>query len=341
DNVTNREVASTILGNAGLIVDMASNGEEAVEAVRRSDYDAVLMDIQMPVMNGYEATRVIRNEVGLKDLPIIAVTAHAMEGDREKCMESGMNDYIVKPIDAQQLFSTLAKWIKEDERAATMIAQGEKDIDDGIDDPLPDTLPGIHIESSIRRLGGNKKLFRKLLAGFAQEYADAASEIKDAVSRRDMERARQLAHTLKGVAGTLSAEELVRATQALERAIGQGETGYLDGLLVAFESALRRVVESAGSLKGDVGDWDFSKPWDDGTEVDPMKVAPLLQELSRLLQDNDFEAEDCLEQIRAQVGVSRFRTEMRRLEGQIDRFDFKSAQATLAGMAQALGVSVE
>ncbi|MDY6989880.1 MAG: response regulator [Thermodesulfobacteriota bacterium] len=341
DNLTNQEVASTMLGNVGMVVDIANNGEEAVKAVGLSDYDAVLMDIQMPVMSGYEATRLIRNNERCKDLPIVAVTAHAMEGDREKCIESGMNDYLVKPIDTQQLFSILTKWMKQDEKAAGLVTHGEKDSHDGVEEALPDLLPGINVESGTRRLGGNKKLFGKLLAGFAEEHVDAASEIRDALSRGDMEHARRMAHTLKGVAGSLSAEELLRATQALELEIVQGKTGHLDGLLVDFESALNLVVESARRAKRNVDEWGLCEASDEGTEVDPLKVAPLLKELSWLLQENDLEAEDCLGQIRKQVGASGLRADIGRLEDQIDRFDFKSAQETLAGMAQALGIDME
>jgi CheY-like chemotaxis protein len=115
DNEINQQVARELLEGAGLPVAIATNGEEAVGAVKKKDFEAVLMDVQMPVMDGYQATREIRKDERLKGLPIIAMTAHAMTGDREKCLKAGMNDYVSKPIDPDELFFTLVKWIKPGE----------------------------------------------------------------------------------------------------------------------------------------------------------------------------------------------------------------------------------
>ncbi len=111
DNEINQQVAMEILADAGLIVSLANNGQEAVDAVEANRFDAVLMDVQMPVMDGYTATRTIRRDPRFKDLPIIAMTAHAMAGDQEKSTAAGMNDHVTKPIDPEQLFATLARWI--------------------------------------------------------------------------------------------------------------------------------------------------------------------------------------------------------------------------------------
>ena len=149
DNEINQQVAEEILEQAGLVVRIANNGKEAVEMVKAGNFDVVLMDIQMPVMGGFEATQEIRRDERFKDLPIIAMTAHAMAGDREKSIEAGMNDHVTKPIDPDQLISALVKWIKP----------GEREISEGVceslienkkaEDILPSELPGISIASGL------------------------------------------------------------------------------------------------------------------------------------------------------------------------------------------------
>ena len=111
DNQINQQLAQEILQEAGATVTIANNGQEALNCLNDHSFDLVLMDVQMPVMDGYQATQAIRNEMGLTDLPIIAMTAHAMESDQEKCLEAGMNDYIAKPVELDQLFSIITRWI--------------------------------------------------------------------------------------------------------------------------------------------------------------------------------------------------------------------------------------
>ena len=180
DNELNQQVAMEILAGAGMIVSLAGNGQEALDAVQANRYDAVLMDVQMPVMDGYTATRIIRRDLRFKDLPIIAMTAHAMAGDQEKSAAAGMNDHVTKPIDPKQLYAVLARWISaspppaEETRAPEMIppdADG-KALDDSAPisaeaQPFPDALEGFDLMAGLSRLQGNKALYRKLLTGFA------------------------------------------------------------------------------------------------------------------------------------------------------------------------------
>ncbi len=179
DNIINQQIATEILESAGITVKIANNGEDAVEAVSRSSYDAVLMDLEMPKMNGLEATKIIRNSD--HKTPVIAMTAHAMESDREKCFQAGMNDYVTKPIDVVQLFSTLLRWIKPESGNLKLETRNLK-LETGNPEPgthnscfqFPYSLPGIDIKSGLERLGGNKKLFRELLIKFFKNYMNAA-----------------------------------------------------------------------------------------------------------------------------------------------------------------------
>lgn len=219
DNAINQQVAMEILSNAGIEVATANNGREAIQAVAEmTPYDAVLMDVQMPEIDGYEATRFIREDLMLKDLPIIAMTAHAMKGDREKCLKAGMNDYITKPINTDQLFTTLARWIKKPKIQQIETATNPpSQIIPHYDFPI--SLPGIDIDSCLKRIGGNHILFAKLLIEFTKNYATAADDIKNAIERGDFESARQLVHTIKGIAGNFSAKDLYAASLNLEMGI--------------------------------------------------------------------------------------------------------------------------
>jgi CheY-like chemotaxis protein len=252
DNVINQEVAVGILSAEGITVDVANNGVEAVDMVGRKSYDAVLMDMQMPEMDGYDAARRIREDDSLADLPIIAMTAHAMEGDREKCLNAGMNDYVTKPIDPKQLFEVLGNWVEVEsppdssEHAATEPAA----------QPALPELPGFDTAAALARLGGNEPLYRKLLTDLARGHRDDCDKIREAIAAGDLEAARRIAHTLKGVAGNLSAQALQQAAAEAEsmlRAIADGtpDTDLDQGLaelgrvVAASIDAIHRAIPEA------------------------------------------------------------------------------------------------
>jgi CheY-like chemotaxis protein len=219
DNLINQEVAVNILAEVGVQVDVANNGLEALEALRRQAYDSVLMDMQMPEMDGYEAMGVIRQDRRWEGMPIIAMTAHAMQGDRERCLTAGADDYVSKPIDPDRLFATLKRWIRVEEGRAGQVPEprprAPAQTDAGVGHPL-ERLSGFHVPEALGRLRGNEALYCKLLKGFAQDNQDTVERIGAALDSRDLKAAHALVHTLKGVAGNLSALELLQATRALE-----------------------------------------------------------------------------------------------------------------------------
>ena len=242
DNEINQQIADEILTGAGLRVSIANNGKEAVQAVTEGAFDAVLMDIQMPVMDGYIATREIRKDDRFKDLPVIAMTASAMVQDRENAIEAGMNDHVSKPIDIDELFSTLLKWVhpREGEMpddSAPVLEKKSKD------DEIPE-LEGIDTKSGIARVGGNKKLYRKILIKFYTDYSEATTEILDAIGQNDQELARRLAHTVKGVSGNIGAGDLQEIAGQLESAITDGETDHARSLIPSFETRLKAIMLS-------------------------------------------------------------------------------------------------
>jgi CheY-like chemotaxis protein len=234
DNEINQQVAKEILVGAGLNVSLAGNGQEAIEAIQENEYDAVLMDVQMPVMDGYTATKAIRKwESGMRNkaadpIPIIAMTAHAMAGDEDKSLQAGMNGHVTKPIDPGQLFGTLQKWIQPGKKrvkseppevSAAVIAADASEPDP---DKFPSALPGFDLQDGLKRLQWNEKLYRKLLLNFDAKYAGAAGDIRQALDAENFAQAHSLVHNLKGLAGNLAAVDLQAAAIEMEKQVKGG-----------------------------------------------------------------------------------------------------------------------
>jgi len=259
DNEINQQVAGEILEGAGLNITLANDGQEAVNAVKESDYDAVLMDVQMPVMDGYTATREIRKDDHFKELPIIAMTAHAMTGDEDKSLQAGMNDHVTKPIDPDQLFSTLQKWIQPSEKRAQVqqpevpVERIESDKVVPEEDELPESLPGFDLAAGLSRLMGNKRLYRKLLVDFGTKYTETASEIRETLAANDFEQAHSLVHNLKGLAGNLEATNVQAAAVKMEKLVkGQSEKTVsekeLEEKIAEMEDALSQALDAVQTL---------------------------------------------------------------------------------------------
>jgi PAS domain S-box-containing protein len=227
DNAINQQVAREILEAAGFLVDLAGNGQDALAAVETHPYDAVLMDIQMPVMDGYTATREIRRTHRFEDLPIIAMTAHALADDARKSLDAGMQDHIAKPIDPQRLFTVLDRWITplrakkagEGEGRAPSRTSDYHQTEGTDEEALPTSLSGFDLAAGLKRLQGNQRLYRKLLADFSRTCADAIVQIREAIAAGAFHQAHARLHSLKGVAGNLEARSLLEAAVAVEKQI--------------------------------------------------------------------------------------------------------------------------
>ena len=316
---------------------------KAVSAVGESEFEAVLMDIQMPVLDGYEATRRIRSDPRFKDLPIIAMTASVLAGDQERALAAGMNEHVSKPVDPQQLFSTLMKYIESGKRQAPIEISPQKRFSKNTDEDSSPDLPGIDTESGLSRVGGNLNMFRKLLAKFSARHTGGEEEIKSALKDGDIELAKRLAHTLKGVSGTIGAMDLYAAAGDLEAALKDGKTEDFESLLDKFALALNQVLGSIDSL-------DRSKEpsppsgeelEDDGNVMDIAGVKPLMMELAALLRVNDMEALDCLEAHKKHLGNTGLTNELTKLEEKIEQYDFESALEGLNKMAKSLTINLE
>ncbi len=287
DNEINQQVAKEILEGADLIVSLADDGQQAVDLVRKNPYDVVLMDIQMPVMDGYAATQEIRNlKSEIRNIPIIAMTAHAMAGDEDKSLQAGMNGHVTKPIDPDQLFSTLQKWIQPaDKRIPTQEAEISAEREAVIqasaevpkDPRLPDSLPGFNLAEGLSRLQGNQKLYRKLLLDFGAKYTAVATQIRKTLDNRDFKQAHSLVHNLKGLAGNLAASALQAAAVEMEKLVKGDQKKaasqkQLDQKFATLEKSLNQALEAVQTL-GPVPAEKTKRPSADAMTAIPPEVA--------------------------------------------------------------------
>ncbi|MEO5935278.1 MAG: response regulator [Duganella sp.] len=246
DNSINQQVASEILQRAGVRVDLAASGEEAARMIHARKYDAVLMDIQMPDMDGYQATALIRADERHAALPIIAMTAHAVAGYRERCLSMDMNDYVTKPIDPDTLYAVLATWVEPDPGRPPADETDAPRAGATAPAAAPGPRPGIDMDAALERLGGHGALLTRLLGLFAHDFGATLQHIHDAIDHGDLTRAAELVHKIRGAAGNISAPELFAAATALEERL-RAQEAALPELLRAFAQAFELVMGSAHS----------------------------------------------------------------------------------------------
>jgi len=341
DNEINQQVAQEILESVGFVVEIANNGKEGVEMVMASSYDVVLMDVQMPVMDGYEATREIRKMPEYNELPILAMTASAMVNDIEQATKEGMNDHIAKPIDPPQLYSTLVKWIEPGERKIPehLVAKPEESLPEH-EDQLPESLPGIDLTTGLSRVGGNQKLYRNLLSKFRKNQGTSIVEMTTALENGDIELATRLAHTIKGVSGNIGAMELHVAARDLESGIVKDENNVAAIQIESVQIQLDQVLVSIAELENANAKSKIQSS-DSKAELDFTKVEPLMLTLSTLLADDDTEATGVLEKLREQLGDTQYAEKLEELEELIGQYDFEEALDNLKTMATNLKISLE
>ena len=243
DHDINQQVAREILEGAGFWVDVAGNGEQGLSQAVSFPFDLVLMDLEMPVMDGYGATRKIRGHKSREELPIIAMTAAAMPKDRQRAMAAGMNDHVSKPIDLNELFKALSKWIKPGNRPLPDGFRRHKKAEKQLSD-----VPGIAVVHALSRLDRNQSLYLDLLAKFKRDYARADIDLKRLLDNKNTSGARHLAHAVKGVAGNIGMTDLQAAAADMENACRNQAVQDVDALLTAFSKRLAIALSSVDQL---------------------------------------------------------------------------------------------
>lgn len=320
DNVQNQEIATEFLQKANINIKIANNGKEAIEILENEEFDGVLMDCQMPILDGYEATRLIRKIEKLKDLPILAMTANAMEGDREKCINSGMNDYISKPLDFNKFYETLIKWIKPKN---SIIGEEQKE-EIFKSDIKTLKIEGINISQALNRMAGNQKLLLNQLKRFVKSQNSFEEKILTFVKNSDLESAIIEAHTLKGLCGNIGADLLFEKAKELESYLKENgfDDKYAD-LIKVIKSDLDILINN---IKATI-ELFLSK--ENKSSINMDKVDELFEQLEELLNELDSDALIKANELQVELGKIAYFEELDNFMNYVNDFDFDKASEYL------------
>ncbi len=321
DNEINQQVAREILESADVRVTIAKNGLEALELIRCNNFDAVLMDIQMPVMDGLQASKLIRADKKYDNTPIIAMTAHALVGDKEKSLLAGMNDHVTKPIDPDVLMDTLSRLLPDkifNERDGV----GQDDLP-----PSYKKLVGIRVNEALARVRGNKELYEKLLSNFVVKNSAEFDRLSVLISESKFSEAVPIAHTLKGVCGNIGASALHTGIQELEGVLkkeDQSALSRLKELIIERDKVVEGILDAfpPDSVDSDANDEGSDEHWD------PEKTGILVENLNaiaELLEQHDVEARDEFNKIKEDLTAAA-PSFARKLGLMLDNFDFRGGR---------------
>ena len=358
DNPTNQQVAQAILEGAGLVVTIVNNGEEAVQAIKNTSFDAVLMDIQMPLMNGYEATRRIRELPQGSSIPIVAMTAHAMKGDEEKCLEAGMDGYISKPVNQDRMFHTLWRLVRARVGASESHEFSEEEVpaergeygEEGLDDrssasaasttnghQLPDELPGIGIARTLQALDIDGATFTHILEGFGADNQGMAEKLRRACAAEDLDVMNRLAHGLKGSAANIGATGLSAAAHSLEEACGGdvaagARSSQIARLVDDVTAALDQVLASIRTVaSSEAGDARLPIAGESGLSIDTL-LTQLSEAIDRADPARIMEIVPAVRQQAEREGQIPL-SSLDALETQLGRYDYDQALETIRKMS--------
>jgi two-component system, sensor histidine kinase and response regulator len=329
DNTINQQIAVELLEGVGVSIDVANNGQEALNMLLADGgdtlYDLVLMDLQMPEMDGYQATARIRAAPSLVELPIIAITAHATAEERDRCLAAGMRGHIAKPIDPELLYRTLMQF----HRSGQAVVAAEPV--DRLPHPAElSEIAGLDVADGLNRVAGNRKLYRSLLGQFVEQQVDAVSAIRASLARNDFASAERLIHTLKGVSGNLGAKVLNGLAAELERSLRDRNAPSLEAGLSGAAAELARLMAAIrNSLATDAADAPPRAP-----DSDPEETVKLLKHLKQMLADDDGAALDYLLEARDRIGGAISEMDLDSLHKAVADFDFPAALDCLTGIAQ-------
>jgi signal transduction histidine kinase/CheY-like chemotaxis protein len=339
DNEMNQQIATELLESAGAIVTVANNGREAVKVLTEGGpappLDVVFMDLQMPEMDGITAAQLLRRDPRLQQLPIIAMTAHALAEERQRCLDAGMNDHVSKPIDPDVLFSTMMRWAKPRPRLgiesdANPLHTGTTQAKTTDETSLPE-IAGINLADGLRRLAGNRRLYRDLLGQFVAKESGAAAQISAALESGDPKLAERIAHTVKGTAGNLGITEVQSEAQKLEKAIREGQDSVA-ALLGTFATVLGTQVHGIDQALRE----STSAPPEGmlPSAFDGEAAAVAITRLKSLLDASDGDAGEAFRSVQDVLAGVVDKTHMDSLSASISEFNFAAAAVKLDGIAE-------
>jgi len=336
DNAINQQIAVELLEGVGVSIDVANDGRQALNMLLADGgdarYDLILMDLQMPEMDGYQATARIRAAPSLAALPIIAMTAHATAEERDRCLAAGMRGHIAKPIDPELLYRTLKQFHRPSQAVVAV-----KPVDRFSQSPVPPEIAGLDVADGLNRVAGNVKLYRLLLAQFVDLQADTVSAVRTSLASEDFALAERLMHTLKGVSGNLGAKALSGLAAELEGALRDRNAQSLEAGLSGIAPELARLMEAIRNfLAAGATDAPLRTSISDSAET-----VTLLRHLKQMLADDDGAALNYLLEARERIGGVISEADLDSLQKVAGDFDFSAALECLTGIAQRYNFSLE
>ena len=341
DNEVNQQVATELLESVGASVRIANHGGEALRILMEGEqpppFDIVFMDLQMPEMDGYTATRLLRAQPQLQDLPIIAMTAHALVEERQRCLEAGMNDHVNKPIDPDALFATLMRWTKL--RLVSAVGTEARPARPADDMILPE-IDGVDVAGSLKRVAGNKRLYRDLLVQFTTKQNDVASQILAAIESGDRKLAERVVHTVKGVAGNIGLGPVFTAAEKLERTIIREEDAAVPALVEEFAQVLSRQVQAIQQAMRDVMP---NRPAEGKCSegFDARAASAAIAHLRVLLEASDGDATEAFRALEDALAGTFDQPRLSALRAAISEFDFDGALLQLDQITKEYGANWE
>jgi CheY-like chemotaxis protein len=329
DNPINLKIGSEMLRMAGVSVDTAQNGLEAIEKVQKNQYAAVLIDIQMPHLDGIEASRIIRQQFSRTRLPIIAMSAHAKADNWKACLEAGINDYVLKPISRNVLFTALKNQIGPGHKLSVPESEFRSRRTLIRSDAEMEALPGLDIRDGLERLGGEAAVYAEILSDFCQTYAGFQQEMKPLIQDASFTRAADLSHSLKGASGNVSATDLFDSVKALEQACRQKNESEALSLLASVQSAYETVCESAKQFCGQIESLtpiEKKAPSSSVLDTDDKNVETLARSLMDSIDQCDPVLSDTLIRQLAPLVQETWKNEMDQLIDAVKNYRFEDAR---------------
>lgn len=340
DNLVNQQIAKELLESADILVDVAINGRAAVDRLFSQDphfYGLVLMDVQMPEMDGHEATKLIRQNSQFQDLPIVAMTAHALLIERERCFDSGMNAHIAKPVNPNELYQTVADWCSSfvvtnnDHRAISANGNTDRSL----------SIKGVDTRLGLSRTMGDRQLYFKLLKLFVIDQRMAVSKIKEALAQADYKTAEMIAHTLKGVAGLIGADVQLLAARIEAQLEALTPVAQMDSLLESAERQLHFTIEAIEDCLSNEQVVMGSHGERESSSLSTEEVHAKLRACYKLVASYDGDALELLQDAVEELNLAFGSDVQKQIMRAASQYDFDVIQSIMKGNAHMIGMSLD